>query len=570
MSFDLSEPAQQAFDQDGRIMVLGGPGSGKTTLSLLKTQRLIPTLEPGQNVLFLSFSRAAVRQVLNRTKDVLTREERSRITVQTYHAFCMDILRAHGRLLTGRAARILFPDREKIAKAQHDGEWDLERDRLSESEGIYTFDNFAGGASELITKVPKVAELIADRFPVIILDEFQDTSDPQWALVQALAERSELIILADPDQRIFEYDDRVDPERLNQVRDVLQPIEFDLGGENHRSPDAGILQFADAVLRNRELPATDDVQQITVWPRELEKITHLACVWLYSELRKAGITRPSVVVLARTNAMVSDISGWLSSPHTYKGKSYAPLAHDVLWDAEITAAAAQIIASILEWPQQQTLEGAACTLDAVANFYEVKSAAATNGPIASAITKRDSYRNNAEALRQGRNVRPRGAKHIAAKAAEGVPLVGDPKADWITARAVLEGADGLEEIVQAVRFVRLFGATDEIGGRLSEQWDRSGDYGRATDIVRRTLDQGKLVSEQRDPQGVVLMNMHKSKGKEFDGVVIVEGHHRSVFFTDREGAPHLQTRRLLRVAITRARHKVLIVRPHGNPPLVGP
>lgn len=569
MSFDLSEPAKQAFDHDGRILVLGGPGSGKTTLSLLKTQRLILTLGKGQNVLFLSFSRAAVRQVLNRTKDVLNREERSRITVQTYHAFCMDILRAHGRLLTGSPARILFPDREKVAKANHDGDWDDERDRLATEEGLYTFDNFAGGAGTLLTKVPKVAELIADRFPIIILDEFQDTSDAQWELVQALSERSELIILADPDQRIFEYDDRVDPERLNQVRELLSPVEFDLGGENHRSPDAGILQFADAVLRNRELPETDDVRVFNVWPRQLDATTHVAAIWLYSQLRKAGIAKPSIVVLARTNAMVSEVSGWFSQAHRFKGKEYGALAHDVLWDAEISAAAAQVIASILEWPTGDSTNSAASTLDAIAAFFEVKSAAASSGPIASAITLRDRYRTNAQALREGRNVRPNGAKHIVANATASLVLVGDPRADWIAARKIIEGADGLEEIAQAVRFVRLFGATDEIGGRLSEEWDRTGSYGRAMDIVRRTLDQGRLATEQREPQGFVLMNMHKSKGKEFDGVVIDEGHHRSVFFTEREEAPHLATRRLLRVAITRARHKVVIVRPTGAAPLAG-
>lgn len=569
MTFDLSEPAQRAFDQDGRIMVLGGPGSGKTTLSLLKTQRLIPALEPGQNVLFLSFSRAAVRQVLNRTRDVLNGDERSRVTVQTYHSFCMDILRAHGRLLTGRSARILFPDREKIAKANHEGDWHEERERLATEEGLYAFDNFAGGAGTLLTKVTKVAELVADRFPVIILDEFQDTSDAQWELVQALAERSELIVLADPDQRIFEYDDRVDPERLNQVREVLSPVEFDLGGENHRSPDAGILQFADAVLRNRELPETDGVKVLNVWPRQLEATTHAAAIWLYSQLRAAGIAKPSIAVLARTNAMVSDLSGWLSQPHRLNGREYGPLAHDVLWDAEISAAAAQVIASMLEWPDGDPTANATSTLETVAAFFEVKSAAATNGPIASAITLRDRYRTNAKALREGRNVRPKGAKHIVANARAGLELVGDPKADWIAARKVIEGADGLEEIAQAVRFVRLFGATDEIGGRLSEEWDRLGSYGRAMDIVRRTLEQGRLMTERREPQGYVLMNMHKSKGKEFDGVLIVEGNHRSVFFTDREEAPHLATRRLLRVAITRARRKVVIVRPTGAANLTG-
>lgn len=569
MTFTLGEAAQLAYDQEGRIMVLGGPGSGKTTLSLLKTQQIVPTLEPGQNVLFLSFSRAAVRQVLSRTRDVLTSEERSRITVQTYHAFCMDILRAHGRLLHGGPARILFPDREKIAKAGHQGDWNTERDRLASDDGLYAFDNFAGGAATLLSTVSRVAELVADRFPVIILDEFQDTSDAQWELVRALAERSELIILADPDQRIFEYDDRVDPERLNHVRDVLQPAEFDLGGENHRSPDAGILQFADAVLHNQELPETDDVTQWYGYANQLELLTHVSCVWLYSELKEKGIARPSIVVLARTNNMVAEVSGWVSKPHELKGKTYKPLAHDVLWDAEVSAAAAQIIATMLEWPTKSPRERATSTLEAVADYFEVKSAAASSGPIAGALTLRDRYRANAQLLRDGKNARPVAAKHIVAQAEAGLELVGDPRRDWLAARGILEGADGLEEIVQAARFIRLFGATDEIGGRLADEWDEIGSYGRATDLVRRTLDQQKLATEQRDPQGFVLMNMHKSKGKEFDGVVIVEGFKRAEFFTDREGAPHLQTRRLLRVAITRARHRVVFIRPKNYPSLAG-
>lgn len=569
MTFTLPDAAQLAYDQEGRIMVLGGPGSGKTTLSLLKAQRIIPTLKLGQNILFLSFSRAAVHQVLSRTRSVLTSEQRSRITLQTYHAFCMDILRAHGRLLHGRPARILFPDREKVAKAAYQGDWNSERDRLATDEGLYAFDNFADGATALLERVPKVAELVADRFPVIILDEFQDTSDAQWKLVQALAERSELILLADPDQRIFEYDHRVDPERLNHVRNILKPVEFDLGGENHRSPDAGILQFADAVLHNRELPLTNDVSQLYGWANQLELFTHLACVWLYSELKEKGIARPSIGVLARTNAMVAEVSGWISKPHEFKGKTYYPLVHEVLWDAEVSAAAAQIVATILEWPSKSRLERSTSTLEAVADYFEVKSAAASSGPIASALTIRDRYRTNAQLLREGKNARPAGARYIVAQAAAGIGLVGDPRRDWLAARGILEGAVGLEEIVQAARFIRLFGATDEIGGRLADQWDELGSYGRATDHVRRTLDQQKLATEQRDPQGFVLMNMHKSKGKEFDGVILVEGYKRAEFFTDREEAPHLQTRRLLRVAITRARHRVVLVRPNNGPKLSG-
>ena len=72
---------------------------------------------------FLSFSRAAVRQVLLRCKDILTAGERRQIAVRTYHAFCMDILRSHGRLLNGKPPTILFPGPERLAKAQYSGDW---------------------------------------------------------------------------------------------------------------------------------------------------------------------------------------------------------------------------------------------------------------------------------------------------------------------------------------------------------------------------------------------------------------------------------------------------------------
>ncbi len=38
-----------------------------------------------------------------------------------------------------------------------------------------------------------------------------------------------------------------------------------------------------------------------------------------------------------------------------------------------------------------------------------------------------------------------------------------------------------------------------------------------------------MIVAERDPQGCILMNMHKGKGKEFDGVVLVEGAFKSGF-----------------------------------------
>jgi DNA helicase II / ATP-dependent DNA helicase PcrA len=561
MNIELSDQAQLALDAEGPVLVLGGPGSGKTTLALLKAQRIIPTLLPGQEVLFLSFSRAAVRQVMVRCREILVSSERRAISVKTYHAFCMELLKSHGRLLTGQPARIAYPAVARLAKSTHHGDWAVEEQRLAREEGLYCFDQFAPASVEILTRAERVLRLINKRYPVIILDEFQDTDDAQWDLVKLLSQGSYPIVLADPDQRIFEYDTKVDPERLNQLRTFLQPAEFDLGGGNHRSPDASILSFADAVLRNRPLVQTSDVVVITYWGNSFHATVHAYVTALYGSLVKKGIRSPTVAVLCRSNPLVADVSGMLSEPHTFNGRNFPALDHHVVWDAELTTAAAQVVASILEWPQHDLESGVATTLHHVTSYYDLKNAV---HPSNSAHSMAESYRAAEAAVREGRSPRLQAARQLVASSETGLALVGRPETDWLAARAVVAGIPKLKEVFTNARFVRLFRARDEIGGILGREWLDSGTYGPAADRVRRTLEARQLTSANTEPSGVVLMTMHKSKGKEFDGVVIVEGQYSGRFFGDpREQEPFEATRRLLRVAITRARHRVCIIRPRG-------
>lgn len=567
MILELCEKRRAIIAQGGNLLVLGGPGSGKTTIALLKARSRCASLKPGQEILFLSFSRAAIRQVLLRCKEILTSLERRAITAQTYHAFCMEMLKAHGRLLHGRPVRFFYPGEERLQKSEFDGDWDAERRRRAAEEGLYCFDLFAAGAADLIEGCLALRDLIADRFPMIIVDEFQDTDDNQWRIVRTLASKTDVLCLADPEQQIFDYRDDIDPRRLDILRREIKVTEFDLGGENHRSPNAGILMFSDAVLRNHgPLPDTPDVQQVSYWPTAFAATAHAAVIWTLSALRKAGVENPSLAVLSRSNSLISDMSLILSEPHTYNDKVLSVIEHDVVWDAELSAAAAVVVASILEWSTGPAEESLVRTLQRIASFYKLKNA---EGPTKTAVEQSRRYDEAAVKVSRGEKPRIKAAKEFVSAHAVGIDLIGEPVADWKAARQLLKNCPALNELFRAVRLVRLFRATDALASGLAERWLASSSYAGASDLVRHILEQERLVAAERDPKGCILMNIHKAKGKEFDGVVMVEGAYKSSFFDERnEQPPFERSRRLLRVGLTRARTHVTLVRPQNARPLV--
>jgi DNA helicase-2/ATP-dependent DNA helicase PcrA len=569
LKIELDQTRKDIISTQGHLLVTGGPGSGKTTIALLKAQERCRALLPGQEILFLSFSRAAVRQILVRCKDILRPAERRLIQVKTYHLFCLEALAAHGRLLCGRQARFMYPGDERLAKSQFDGAWEDERLRLSVDEGLFCFDLVAPAIATLFEQCEAVRKLYAGKYPLVIVDEFQDTDDDQWRIIQKFLESTEVFCLADPEQRIFEYRENVDPRRIEALRYLIRPAEFDLGGDNHRSPTAGIRQFADAVLENRSpLPGAPEVTILHYDAKSFASTVHAAALWTFSKLRKDdGIERPSVAVLCRSNSFVAQLSAILAEEHQFKNQTLPPVEHDVLWDADLSAAAAQVVGSLLEWPGKEASRAVSDTLRLIAHYYRIKNAETPSNAARENARKFDEA---AEAIEGGKAPKIKAAKELAALAPDGFAFAGDPVDDWRKARRVLQEIKALNELFREARMVRMFRATDALGSSLSELWLSQGNYAGASDLVKRILDRERLLAADRDPQGCVLMTIHKAKGKEFDGVLLVEGAFVSQFFdTNREQPPYQRSRRLLRVGMTRARSRVTIVRPRGATPLVG-
>jgi len=164
------------------------------------------------------------------------------------------------------------------------------------------------------------------------------------------------------------------------------------------------------------------------------------------------------------------------------------------------------------------------------------------------------------ALRDKTTVKSKTAKSLIGSYETGIQLTGQPVADWQSARALLTGSSELRELFKHVRMLRLLKATDLLAWVLMEAWDAT-SYADAASAIRRALGNESLVAQQESAD-VSLMSMHRSKGKEFDGVVIVEGIYSSKLLDTQWDAKRTdEARRLLRVAITRARHTVVFVRP---------
>ena len=568
MKLELDDVRRAILDQPGHLLVCGGPGSGKTTIALLKGKGRCPSLEPGQEVLFLSFSRAAVRQIEERCKTILSIEERRLIAVKTYHAFCMEILEAHGRLLVGRQCRFVLPADERLQKSTFDGDWDSERNRRALEDGTFCFDLFALGVATIFERCKAVRSLYGDKYPLVIIDEFQDTDDDQWRIVREFARVADVFCLADPEQRIFEYRSNVDPKRVEKLREFIGPTEHDLGRDNHRSPDGGILDFADAVLYNRApLPRTEDVKFIYYYPNNFATMLHVGVLWTFSQLRKRRIQQPCVAVLCRSNPLVANVSVALGEQHIYDNRPLAPVEHDVVWDADLAAASAAVVGSIMEWPDQSEQVGVAKTLSLIAHYYRLKNA---GQPSQAAMEKIRKFSESADAVASSLEPRIKAAKAMRQAFRSRMTMVGDPVRDWRQARRILEEIKDLNELFREARLVRLFGARDALATGLGAVWLTSGNYAGAANLVKKILDRERLVSSDRAPRGCMLMTIHKSKAKEFDAVVLVEGPYTSQFIDrDREKFPFEKSRRLFRVGVTRARSMVTIIRPRNAPALVG-
>jgi DNA helicase II / ATP-dependent DNA helicase PcrA len=599
MPIELTKGQQDILAASGHLLVKGGPGSGKTTVSILKAGRMAAALRPGQRVLFLSFARATVARVLEAIEEeaTLTREVRNAIEVDTYHSQFWSLLKTHGYLMGWpRRLLVLTPPSQAAAVAEITSDYkalsglsdaekveraariEAELLRFARKEGRVCFDLFARSVADLLEASSKLRALVASKYPVIVLDEFQDTNPDQWRVVKALGEHCALIALADPEQRIFDFIG-ADPERLQHFIDAFAPTVFDLAGDNHRSKGTDIAVFGNDILKGTFTKGTyAGVEFGTFASVDVLSVNKLRDETLAARTRLAATGKPdwSMAILVPTKKLTRLVS----DAFRQSAGNLPAIPHDASVEMDAAILGAEVIACLLQ-PRAGKLHRQAF-VGLVDEYYRGKSGAEAS---ASNIKKGAAIRKAYEKLlaheAAGRAV-PQNSIMVnmmaVYEAAGEVVLTGDPDTDWTSVRNILEAGacPRLCDIGTETRNVRLLGRGTQLRQALAQDWRSFGGYRNAVSIVRNAFVQQHFSNTGKPERGVSIMNMHKAKGKQFDEVIIYEGFPRKaqgkiVSNSDRFVRQNLRanigsdTRQNFRVSVTRAKSRTTILTPQDDP-----
>jgi DNA helicase-2/ATP-dependent DNA helicase PcrA len=144
---------------------------------------------------------------------------------------------------------------------------------------------------------------------------------------------------------------------------------------------------------------------------------------------------------------------------------------------------------------------------------------------------------------------------------------GDPARDWTFVKKTLRasGEAMFTGVAQHLDYLVAFNRGKRISANLSVSWETTGSYLRAREALDTALTQDLILDGVDDPDGIQVMTVHKAKGKQFDGVIVLrrQTHNgkqlvSNLIWRD-DPAPYRRSRRILMVAVTRARVHTMMV-----------
>ncbi len=338
----------------GPILVLAGPGSGKTRVIVHRIAHLIATcgVNP-HSILAVTFTNKAAREMSERLDHLLGREAGA-LSVGTFHALCAAILRRDGGPIGLHPRYSIYDDSDQLSMVKRSvqelgldpktynprvllGAIGAAKSQLLTAEDytehcrsyfeeivsrVYQrydtllaqneavdFDDLLMKTHQLFQYHPEILARYQSRYDHVLVDEFQDTNLTQYSLARQLSARhSNIFVVGDPDQSIYSWRQADIRNILGFERDYPEAQVVHLE-QNYRSTQT-ILEAAHSVVSMNE-----DRKETQLWT-ENEKGLPVILVETNSESDEArfvvrelenllghGDVRPEgCAVMYRTNA----------------------------------------------------------------------------------------------------------------------------------------------------------------------------------------------------------------------------------------------------------------------------
>ena len=292
---DLNPQQRRAVTAgDGQVLVLAGPGSGKTRVL---TRRLAYLVErrgvPAYDIIAVTFTNKAAREMESRVVNMV-QQSLEGIWLGTFHAMCARMLRRESNYLPFKSNFVIFDADDQLSLVKrairelniddkthrpagiHAAISSAKNDLLTPDDipirtyrdevvkRVYTryqqmlaasnavdFDDLLMLAARLLQENPGVAERYARRFQHVLVDEFQDTNLAQYELLKQLSSyHKNIFVVGDEDQSIYRWRG-ADYRNVQRFESDFKGCEVILLEQNYRSTQ-NVLDAARQVIdRNR-------------------------------------------------------------------------------------------------------------------------------------------------------------------------------------------------------------------------------------------------------------------------------------------------------------------------------
>ena len=330
------------------MLVLAGPGSGKTTVITNRVRYLTEKagVDPG-HILVITFTRAAAREMKERYEQ-MTQAGCSRVSFGTFHSVFFLILKLAYRYQAANIVR----EEQRIQfvrgllehcdlEVEDEGEFiasvlseiSMVKGELMDLDHYYAkncsedvfkqlflgyeeqlrkrrlldFDDMLVMCYQLFKERPDILSAWQNKYKYILIDEFQDINRIQYEIVRMLAEpENNLFIVGDDDQSIYRFRGAKPEIMLGFERDYPDAPRL-LLDQNYRS-SRQIVEAAGNVIRHNRTRFPKDIRaargngrplDIREWPEPLDE--SLAIAGELRDYASMGIAYEDMAVLYRTN-----------------------------------------------------------------------------------------------------------------------------------------------------------------------------------------------------------------------------------------------------------------------------